>query len=72
MADLVCSQTPKGAPVTSGFDGWIAKKQKEKGKQMHQERFYRDEMSRPSKHKEREGEARAVRAALKPKPKPKP
>ena len=61
----------KGAAVTSGFDAWIAEKQKEEGKQMQQERLYRDEMSRPSKHKEREGEERAVRAARKPKAKPK-
>ena len=61
----------KGAAATSGFDAWIAEKQKEKRKQMQQERFYRDEMSKPSKHKAPEGEERAVRAARKPKAKAK-
>ena len=61
----------KGAAVTSGFDAWIAEKQKEKGKQMQQERLYRDEMAKPSKQKAPEGEERAVRAARKPKAKAK-
>jgi len=61
----------KGAAVTSGFDAWIAEKQKEKGKQMQQERLYRDEMVKPSKHKAPEGEERAFLAARKPKAKAK-
>ena len=63
----------KGVAVTSGFDAWIAEKQKEKGKQMQQERLYREEMSKPTKQqKQWEGEERAPRAARMSKAKPKP
>ena len=61
----------KGAAITSGFDAWIASKQQEKGKQMQQERLYREEMAKPSKQKfqQRDGEERAPRAPQKPKAK---
>ena len=64
----------KGAAVTSSFDAWIAEKQKEKGKALQQERFYRDEMARPAKAqipRAEGGEERASRASRKARAKPK-
>ena len=34
--------TAKGAAVTSGFDAWVAERQKAKGKMLQNERLYRD------------------------------
>ena len=60
----------KGAAVTTGFDAWVADKQKEKAKALQQERLYRDEMARPGKSTS-SGEERAPRPDRKAKAKAK-